>query len=72
MTTFEEQVLADLATLKTQMRALMGNGQPGRLQQIEARVERHEGVLQRAIGVGGFLGCLITLVHFALDAWRIR
>ncbi len=36
---FEGQVLADLSVLKSQMESLMGIGQPGRLTQIEARVE---------------------------------
>ena len=41
MTEFEGQVLADLRVLKSQMEQLMGIGQPGRIAQIEERVERH-------------------------------
>jgi hypothetical protein len=67
MTDFEQQVLADLAELKTQMRALVGNGQPGRLRELELRVDAHERYLQRAGGIGAALAVLITLAHFALD-----
>jgi hypothetical protein len=42
MTEFEGQVLADLSVLKSQMQQVMGIGQPGRLTQLEERVERHE------------------------------
>ena len=40
MTEFEGQVLADLSVLKSQMSQLMGIGQPGRIIQLEKRVER--------------------------------
>ena len=70
MTEFEQQVLADLATLKAEMRALLGNGQPGRLRQIEQRVEQHEAVVQRVTGVGALLGALLTAVHVGIDLFR--
>jgi hypothetical protein len=47
MTEFEGQVLADLGVLKSQMQHLLGIGQPGRLTQLEDRVERHEQSVQR-------------------------
>ena len=47
MTEFEAQVLADLSVLKSQMDQLMGIGQPGRLDRLEGRVERHERSVQR-------------------------
>jgi hypothetical protein len=72
MTDFESQVLSDLATLKTQMQALLGNGQPGRLRQLEQRVERHEALVQRAGGIGALFGFLITALHFAFDYLRLR
>jgi hypothetical protein len=59
------------AELKTDMRWLIGNGKPGRLQELEARVEQHETILQRGIGVGAALGALLTLVHLAIDYLRI-
>ena len=70
MTDFEAQVLADLSVLKSQMRQLMGIGQPGRLVQLEDRVERHERSVQRLKGVAGAAGGALTIVHLAIDYFR--
>ena len=70
MTEFEGQVLKDLSVLKSQMDQLMGIGQPGRLTQIEARVEQHERSVQRMKGVLGAVGGLLTMVHLAIDYFR--
>ena len=67
MTDFQRQVLADLATLKAQMRTLLGNGQPGRLQEIEARVEKHEAMVNRASGIGALVAGLLTLLHLGIE-----
>ena len=67
MTEFESQVLSDLSALKTQMHALIGVGQPGRLTHLEERVERHERTVQRMKGVGGFISVALTAFHVALD-----
>ena len=64
---FETQVLADLAVLKSQMRDLVGNGQPGRLRRLEQRVERHEASLERLAGVGALLVFLLALMHANAD-----
>jgi len=72
MTDFETQVLADLSVLKSQMTSLLGNGQPGRLRELEARVERHEAVVERAKGMGAVGALLLTVVHFAIDLLRHR
>ena len=69
---FERQALADLAELKTQMRALLGDGQPGRLQVLERRVERHEALVQRAAGVGALAGFLTTMIHVVIDYMKGR
>lgn len=66
MTDFEGQVLQELSVLKAQMQQLLGIGQPGRLQQLEARVESHERSVQRLKGVGAAFGGLLTVVHLAL------
>ena len=66
-----QTVLADLAELKTHMRWLIGNGKPGRLQELEARVERHDAILQRGIGIGAAVGVLLTLVHIGIDYLRL-
>jgi hypothetical protein len=68
MTDFEGQVLQELSVLKAQMQQLMGIGQPGRLHQLESRVEVHEQSVQRLKGVGAAFGGVLTLVHLAI-AW---
>ena len=68
MTDYESQVLADLSVLKSQMRALMGIGQPGRLNQLEERVASHERNMQRLKGLGAAFGGLLTIVHVMI-AW---
>jgi hypothetical protein len=70
MTEFEGQVLADLRVLKSQMEQLMGIGQPGRIAQIEERVERHERSVQRIKGVFAAFGGLLTMVHLAMAYLR--
>jgi hypothetical protein len=72
MTDFEKQVLEDLSELKAQMRALLGNGQPGRIAVLERRVERHETFIQRAGGIGAAFASLITLVHYWLDYHKVH
>jgi hypothetical protein len=70
MTEFESQVLQELSVLKSQMQQLMGIGQPGRLHQLEARVEAHEQSVQRLKGLGAAFGALLTAVHVALAYFR--
>ena len=70
MTEFEAQVLADLSVLKSQMEHLMGIGQPGRLTQIEERVDRHERSVQRMKGVFTAIGGLVTMAQIAVDYLR--
>ena len=70
MTEFEGQVLADLSVLKSQMDHLIGIGQPGRLTQLEERVERHERSVQRMKGVLSAAGGLLTMFHLAIDYFR--
>jgi hypothetical protein len=66
MTDFELQVLRELSVLTAQMQQLMGIGQPGRLNQLEARVESHERSVQRIKGLGASFGGLITLTQLAI------
>jgi hypothetical protein len=70
MTEFEGKVLADLHVLKSQMDQLMGIGQPGRLIQLEERVERHERSVQRVKGFTAAVGTLVTMAHLAIDYFR--
>ena len=66
MTEFEQKVLEDLSGLKTQMHHLMGIGQPGRLQQLEGRVDCHERNLQRMRGLMSAFGGALTVIHLAI------
>ena len=67
MTDFEATVLADLSVLKSQMREVLGIGQPGRLNQLETRMHEHERTLQRFKGFAGALGTLMTVAHLSID-----
>ena len=66
---FERTVLADLVELKSLVKTLVGNGQPGRVRLIEERLERHEGMLQRGkaliIALLPVLGIMHLVLHFA-------
>jgi len=72
MTDFEAQVLADLCVLKTQMKEIVGNGQPGRLAQLETRIQAHEQAVQRLKGIAAALGGLLTFAHVAIDSILAR
>jgi hypothetical protein len=74
MTEFESQVLQELSVLKMQMQMqqLMGIGQPGRLNQLESRVDSHEQSMQRLKGLGSAIGALVTFVHVAIVFWMER
>ena len=71
MTQFEEQVLRDLSELKVHMRWIVGNGNQGKIQQLEGRIARQEGFLQKVMGLGIALGGLVTLAHLAFDYLRV-
>jgi len=64
-------VLEELSVLKSQMHQLMGIGQPGRLNQLEMRVDSHERSVQRLKGLAGAFGGLLTLVHLGIE-WVSR
>ena len=70
MTEFEGQVLAELRVLQSQMKQLLGVGQPGRLTELEARVERHEQTVQRLKGLSAAFGGMLAFVHLAIDYLR--
>lgn len=70
MNDFEASVLADLATLKSQMGSLIGLGQPGRLSILEERMERHEIYLQRMKGMVGVFVVLLSAVEIFIECIR--
>ena len=70
MNEFEAQVLSDLSVLKTKMNALMGDGNGGRIAELEGRMERHEQNWQRAKGFLAGVSVLFAVVEVAFEAWR--
>lgn len=55
------EVIAIVATLQTQMKALVGNGQPGRITQIEVAVERLKAFRWKTLGVVTAISTGITM-----------
>jgi hypothetical protein len=70
MNEFEAQVLSDLCVLKTQMAGLMGDGNGGRLTELEKRMDRHEQSWQRAKGFLAAVSVILTVVEVAVEAWH--
>ena len=69
MNEFEAQVLSDLSVLKTQMCGLMGDGNGGRIEQLERRMERHEQNWQRAKGFLAATSVVFAVIEGAVEAW---
>lgn len=72
MNEFEAQVLSDLNLLKTQMNGLMGDGNGGRLAELERRMERHEQNWQRAKGFLAAFSVIFAVIEVAIQAWLRR
>ena len=70
MNEFEAQVLSDLSVLKNQMRSLMGDGNGGRIAELERRLERHEQNWQRAKGFLAAASVVFAVIEVAFEAWR--
>ena len=70
MNEFEAQVLCDLNVLKTQMTGLMGDGNGGRIAELERRIERHEQNWQRTKGFLAAASVLAAVIEVAVEAWR--
>lgn len=69
MNEFEAQVLSDLSALKTQMNGLVGDGNGGRLAELERRMEQHERNWQRAKGFVAAASVVLAVIEVAVDAW---
>lgn len=70
MNEFEAQVLSDLNVLKTQMSGLVGDGNGGRIGDLERRLEQHEQNWQRAKGFLAAFSVLLAVVEVAIGAWH--
>jgi hypothetical protein len=71
MTQFEERVLRDLSELKVNMRWIIGNGNEGKMQEIEERLQKNEASTQRLAGVGAAFGIVLTILHLVMDGMRV-
>jgi hypothetical protein len=67
MNEFEAQVISDLSVLKTQMSNLTGNGNGGRIADLERRMDRHEQNWQRAKGFLAAVSVLFAVIEVALE-----
>ncbi len=70
MDEFEAQVLSDLSVLKAQMSGLLGDGNGGRLAELERRMERHEQNWQRAKGFLAAVSVVFAVIEVTMEAWR--
>ena len=70
MNEFEAQVLSDLSVLKNQMTGLMGDGNGGRIAELERRMERHELSWQRAKGFLAAVSVAFAVIEVAVEAWH--
>ncbi len=59
------------APLKAHMRWIVGNGNEGKMQELENRIRRNEASLQRTAGIGLACGVLLTILHLALDSMKV-
>ena len=70
MNEFEAQVLSDLCVLKSQMNGLTGDGNGGRVAELERRMERHEQNWARAEGFMAAVSVLFAVIEVAVTAWH--
>jgi len=70
MNEFEAQVISDLSVLKSQMASLVGDGNGGRLADLEWRMDRHEQNWQRAKGFLAAISVLFAAIEVAVQAWH--
>ena len=72
MNEFEAQVLSDLSVLKTQITGLVGDGNGGRIAELERRMDRHEQNWQRAKGFLAAVSVVFAVIEVAVQTWFRR
>jgi len=72
MNEFEAQVLSDLSVLKSQMTNLVGDGNGGRICELERRMDAHEQNWQRTKGFLAAFSVLLAVIEVAVEAIRRR
>jgi hypothetical protein len=56
---FRDYVVSSFTKINTQMESLLGNGQPGRIARLEAKVRRHDRLIWIAVGGATVLGWIV-------------
>lgn len=56
------EVMTAVVELQTQMKALIGNGKPGRIDKIETKVDRLWSFRGKVLGVAAFSGTVVSLI----------
>jgi hypothetical protein len=64
---FQIHMITEMAVLKTHMLALVGNGQPGRISNIERTLVKHDHSLTRAKGWAAGAACILTVAWGILE-----
>jgi hypothetical protein len=72
MNEFEATVLSDLSVLKTHMTSLVGDGNGGRIVDLERRMEHHEQNWQRAKGFLAAVSVLFAIIEVAIETLHHR
>ena len=72
MNEFESLVLSDLSVLKTQMNGLMGDGNGGRIADLERRMDCRDQNWSRAKGFLAAFSVLFAVIEAAVEAWHRR
>jgi len=65
-------VLSDLSVLKTHITNLVGDGNGGRIAQLEHRMDRHEQNWQRAKGFLAAVSVVFAVIEVAVQTWFRR
>ena len=53
------------------MRWIVGNGNEGKMQEIESRIQKNEAQMQKLAGVGAGFAGLVTVLNLALNGLRL-
>jgi hypothetical protein len=64
--------LTAVIELKAHMRWVVGNGNQGKIQEMEERLNRHETHLQRLVGVGSALAAAITVMNLVANFLKLH
>jgi len=68
---FERRAGKKNIELKTHMRWIVGNGNEGKMQELEERVQKQEAALQRLGGMGAAVARLLVLVQIGTELLRV-